>query len=292
MASSCLQRQRRSLAVQRADHFLMKRAYFFLSCFFPVLFACNAPQENAGAKDSALFKALDSIQRVAKDPMDEWMDEDSISCEDLNNKSIVFRIARQHAFLSSYSGTIDTTNTLVLKGHFIDNKTEQTLVWIADYPMPSCGDGCNLVMLFSCEDKAKLLLNINTGVFTKENVRDLNNDGVLEIITESSVCRMGECHSHYEVFNLAGTVQNFLYKAHSYSLVEESWGDNYEGYFDKGETLLVEISPKLVDDGNGIYKIKQVREVKTFNGGKTIAEITGNMIRRIDSSFVPLKKIK
>lgn len=265
----------------------MNRTLLLFSVCF--LFACSPPRENPTAKKDSV-SARDSFSE--ENYSDEGEFYENISCADLENKSVVLHYAKDHAF-SSYD-TFDTTNVLVLKGHFINSQTEQTLVWVADYPMPSSGDGCNLVMLFSCDQVARLLMNITTGVFTKENVRDLDNDGVLEIVAESSICRMGECHSHYDIFNLADTVQHMLYSAHTYSqLEEESWGDNYEGYFKKGDTLRDSISSRLVrNPGDNAYKVMQVRKVEIYNGGKKVKEMEQQKIIRVDSSLVPLKEVR
>lgn len=270
---------------------MIRVVFLFFFCGF--LFACHSPQENAAAGDSALRKALDSAIHADELDIDEGEFYENISCADLENKSVIFHFAKAHAF-TSYINTFDTSNVLLIKGHFIDNKTEQTLVWIADYPMPSCGDGCNLVMLFNCGSVARLLMNFNAGVFTKENVRDLDNDGVLEIVAESGICRMGECHSNYDIFNLADTVQNMLYHAHTYSMLEEeNWGDNYEGYFKKGDTLRDSIGSRLVRaPGDNVYKVMQVRKVEIYNGGKKVKEMEQQKIVRIDSSIVPLKEVK
>jgi hypothetical protein len=279
------------VAIQRGDHFRMKRACFFLFSFFFVASACNSPKgKDSEDTLSAAASARDSI--AGEDYSDEGEYYENLSCDDLRDKNVLLHFAMQHAFTSSPTSSFDTSQIVAVSGHFIDNKSLQTLVWIADYPMPSCGDGCNLVMLFSCDHVARMIFSTTAGVFSKEDVRDLNGDGVLEIIAGNSICRMGECHEHYEIFNLADTAKNVLYHAHSFSYVEETWGDNYEGYFKKGDTISVAISPTLVDAGNGILKIKQVREVKTYNGGKTIDGIRADLITGFDSAVVSLKKIK
>src|ERR1044071_6908274 len=109
----------------------MKRT-LFLFCFSIFLFACRSPENNRLKEDSIAAAMRDSLSE--EEHSDEGEYYENLSCDDLRDKKVLLHFAEEYPF--GYTGSFDTSETLVMEGHFIDNKSMQTLVWIRDYPMP------------------------------------------------------------------------------------------------------------------------------------------------------------
>ncbi len=215
--------------------------------------------------------------------------DDSVSCEELGNKKIISHFIEEARSEIGVFETADTSNMFLVNGHFTDKNSTQTLVWIEAYGLPSSGDGSNLLMLFSCGKNAKMIFCTTCGVFSKNDIRDLNGDGLSDMISESSIDRMGECHDDYRIFNLKDIKMNLLYEARNDSYICDS-SDNYD-FLKRGDTIERSISHQLTDKNNDhVFEIRQVRKITTFYGGKTKSEIAKREKTTVDSCIIPLKK--
>lgn len=268
----------------------MRRFVFFLVCFSLFLFDCNYPQEKKSEADSI-------PAAVVRDPLSEedYSDEgefyENLSCDDLENKSVIYHLASENRFLELED--YDTSAVLILRGHFISADSISTLIMLPGMSGPPCGTGCNLLLLYTCGSVARFAYSDNTGSFTAKDVKDLDADGIPEIFTEYGMMRMGECSDYTIIYNLKGGKRNTLYEGYSHSSIGCGFGDMNAASFHKGDTLGVEIKSELIDsDKDGVFEVKEIREFKICNGGTTEKEIMDRQIVRIDSTFVPLKKIK
>ena len=270
----------------------------YSSCLF--LWSCSnttdrSREQDSMFRDSVAKSKADSIAnrryKVVDDPS-LWYDLDAVfdtmQCTTLHDRKLLLGIAMQND-LHVENGDIDTSDVRFFVGHFSDSDSLQTLVLMSGYDMPSCGDGCNKAMLFSCDPKVHLLWAGFTPYFTESCIRDLDKDGVLEIIATSSVEHMGECHSRYEILNLKNRELNELYSSDSYSYVSCGFAEEYD-IFDKGDSISAVIKDSLVDpDHDGIFQVCTMRKRCYFNGGKTESQIVDKQLEKVDTVVVSLK---
>lgn len=210
------------------------------------------------------------------------------SCDDLENKKVIY----QQALLArpGDASEIDTSEILVVRDHFICKDSISTLIRVEAHAGLSCGNGCNLLMLFSCSEHPKMIWSGPVGEFTKDSIRDLNNDGIVEIINHSGTAWMGECDSYYQIFNFAGGKQNMLYKTFGYSYIGCGFGNESVNHRKAGDTIGLNIKTELIDaDHNSIFEAKQYREYQIFNGGKTEKEAAQREIHKCDTLVISLK---
>jgi hypothetical protein len=253
---------------------------FFISCIC-LLIACNSQQTKSGIP-------ADSIAAADDPNMDDGDFFDTLSCADLDNRKIIYDQLKEN---DSYGFiNYDTSNVMVVRGHFISKDSISTLVFIPGDSGPPCGTGCNMILLYSCGEKARLVFSGWSGWFSEDDIEDLNNDGILEIITGYEIMNMGECGSYYQIKNYASGKENILHESSSYSVVECGGGDETIGRHKKGDTIGIDVTSELIDPENDhIFEVKEFRKYRIHNGGKTEDQVVENEIHKYDTIIVPLK---
>ena len=241
--------------------------------------------------DSVIQKGI-STDSVAQDDYSKDDDQlDNLTCDALDNKNVIYRQMMEN---DSY-GFIkyDTSDILIVHGHFISADSNSTLVLIPGDSGPPCGSGCNMLLLYSCGEKTKLVLNLFSGSFSRKDICDLDNDGILEIITGYEIMNMGECMDCYQIKNFANGKENILFESYSNSVIGCGGGDQSISWKKKGDTVGTEIKTALIDpDHDSIFEVREFREFKIFNGGKTEDQAIEREIHKYDTIVVPLKKLK
>jgi hypothetical protein len=260
-----------------------------LFVFIALIFSCTSPQKNE--RDAKLYAdSVASVQYSDSLTDDAAMDdpEQVITCDELENISTIMQQVKEN---DSY-GFIhyDSTQTLVLHGHFISADSVSTLVLVSGDSGPPCGTGCNMLLLYRCDSVAGLVLTENAGWFSEADVRDLDGDGVMEIITGYDWMNMGECASYFQVFNFKGGKSNLLFENSSYDYFGCGYGDENVKNYKKGDTIGLTLKTDLIDpDHDHIYEVNEYRDYKIFNGGKTEDEVLKKAEHTYDTVIVKLK---
>jgi hypothetical protein len=139
-------------------------------------------------------------------------------------------------------------------------------------------------MIISCQnDKIHLDWFGQEGELLDENFRDLDGDGIKEIIVEKSMMWMGECVDNYEILNFQSGERNVHFATRSYSVIECGGEDLL--FFKKGDTLAVQIENKIIAQDQA-FIVKQKRFIKIHNGGESYEAVVKNMIERTDERYI------
>lgn len=217
----------------------------------------------------------------------------SFDCNLLADKAFIYQVAKsiidQHD--SPYIWNLsdpDSSEFFSTEDYFTNSKTKTRLVLIGGNAGMSAGSADNLLILFSCEDTFNILWSGQLGNITPTNIKDLNGDGIKEIICTSSMMYMGECNDSYSIFNFKDKEQNFLFQVHSRSIIDCGF-DNAIEIHEPGDTLEVNFDCALLNRNNQNFSVRQVRMIKTHGGGKTYDEILKNIRVVSDTTIIKMK---
>lgn len=217
----------------------------------------------------------------------------SFNCNLLADKVFIYEVAKSiidkhdspHIWNLSEP---DSSEFFSTEDYFIDSNSKNRLVLIGGYAGMSAGSADNLLILFSCEDTFNILWSGQLGNISLSDIKDLNGDGVKEIICTSYTMYMGECVDSYSIFNFKDKEQNFLFEAHSRSIIDCGFDNTIESH-ESGDTLEINFDCALINRNNQKFEVRQVQTIKTHNGGKTYDEILKNIRVELDTSFINLK---
>ena len=201
-------------------------------------------------------------------------------------KSVIDKHDNEHIWNLSEVGTEDFFST---EDYFTNTKTKDRLVLMGGDAGGSAGTANNLLMLLSCTaDTFKIVWAEQTGDLGPKDIKDLNNDGIKEIICRSSMMWMGECTDQYTISNFKNGTKNILYTAKSFSLID-CGKDNLSESYQKGDTLesMLDCIPVRSDEGK--YIIRQIRKTKIHSGGRSDEEILKNLKTIADTTDVKLE---
>ncbi len=186
------------------------------------------------------------------------------------------------------SPPVDTSRFFSIEDYFIDAKIKSRLVWIGFDAGMSTGTANNLLMLLNCADTPVLIWSAQVGLINKDEIKDLNNDGVKGIVCTSSMTWMGECNDSYSIFNFKGGHQNILFIANSQSFID-CGNDNYNERYKKGDTLENKRKCILLPSGKSKYwQVKQVQTLKIHNRGKTDMEVLNQLKTFINTTYTEI----
>jgi hypothetical protein len=220
--------------------------------------------------------------------------EHLFDCNSLTDKKNIYEIAK--SIINDGNNEhiwnlhdIDTTDFFTTEDYFTNPKTKNRLVLIGGNAGLSAGTATNLLILFSCSDT--VIWAGQVGNLTE--IADVNGDGIMEIIINTGSAWMGEINEWYEIFNFKDGKQNFLFTAHSKSVIDND-GDsdvffNLPEYYKKGDTLENSFDCSLIKHNENEYGVKQIRTVKIHNGGQTEKEILKRMRVFTDTTIINLK---
>jgi hypothetical protein len=180
---------------------------------------------------------------------------------------------------------VDTSHIFTTEDYFTNAATKNRLVLVKGSAGLSAGTANNLLILFACADSLQMVWAGQVGQFTQENIRDLNNDGIKEIVCTSEALWMGECNKSFTIFNFKNGKRNFLYSAHSSTVL----GCGYDNLsdFKQGDTLETEITPTLLRKDKG-YMVQQVTTIKVHNGGDSTEAVIDNVLLLRDTAMIEL----
>lgn len=219
--------------------------------------------------------------------------EQKFNCNSLADKNVIFEIA--NSILDKHDNDqiwnlseIDTTDFFTVEDFFINSKTKNRLVLVGGIAGGSSGSADNLLILFSCSDTFNVVWAGQVGDFTQADIADLNGDGIKEIISNPGAVWMGECFDTYEIFNFKDGKQNFIYAAHSTSVID-CGRDNLSEIFKLGDTLESKFDCSLQRLKDNEYGVREIHTIKVHNGGQTDAEIFKNLQTTFDTTDIKLK---
>lgn len=216
----------------------------------------------------------------------------SIDCGILADKGVVCSIA--NSILESGDNeniwnlsTLDTTKYFTVEDYFTNKAAKDRLVLIGGEAGLSAGSANNLMLLLSCTDSVRVLWSGQVGNIEKDGIRDLNGDGIREIICQLGMTWMGECSEYYHIFNFKKGQLQSLFQASSSSVLDcglDSLGATYK----QGDTIETTLACTLVPNRERRCQVQQIRTVKVHNGGVTNDEIKMNLTTAVDTVFIDL----
>ena len=240
----------------------------------PSFLACNSFSE------SKHLEVIGGQKEIVK------LEETQIDCLKPVNRSEIYNIAK--SILDKQENEeiwnlheLDTTEFFVTDDYFTNPKTKTRLVLIGGIAGLSAGTEDNMLLLFSCADSLKVIFSAQWGDFAQSDIKDVNGDGIKEIIYQSSMMWMGECNDSYSIFNFLDGNQNVLFSANSFSILGcglENLSDRYK----KGDTLEIKSDCSLTKVNNK-YNVKNIQTIKVHNGGRTDEEIEKKLIEIRDT---------
>lgn len=186
---------------------------------------------------------------------------------------------------------IDSADIQILRGHFSKTEEIEYLAVCGGKAGLSSGDADNLILKISC--------NKNNNQFSvdwvsqgskikQEDIKDLDKDGLDEIIQTNSYTWMGECGETIHIFNLKNNRLNTLYKSTARSVID--CGGSFAGYSQVRDTLATEVKIELKDTNNdGIFELIENKKFLIHNGGTTEEEIIAGLISKEKVNLLDLK---
>ncbi len=230
----------------------MRSLYLILLFSLISLSACNFPKVNKASTET-----------------------EKLTCADLADIDQIIPIAtstinaHKNDNIWNLSTPVDTSRFFSIEDYFIDAKRKSRLVWLGFDAGMSAGSANNLLMLFNCADTPVLIWSAQVGLINKDEIKDLNQDGIKEIVCTRSMMWMGECNESYNIFNFKGGHQNILFAANSQSYID-CGNENYNERYKIGDTLENSSECLLMPPGkSSSWQVKQIHTLKIHNGGKT-----------------------
>jgi hypothetical protein len=214
-------------------------------------------------------------------------------CNSLSDKKVIYSIAK--SIIDKHDNEqiwnlyeIDTTDFLSIEDYFTNTRSKNRLVLIGGRAGMSSGTADNLLILFSCSDTFHVVWAGQVGDFKQSDIKDLDGDGIKEIVCNSGMIWMGECDENYNIFNFKNGKQNLVYSAHSTSFID-CGKDNFDELFKLGDTLEHKFDCLLLKTKDNEYSVQQIQTSKIHNGGHTDEEIIKNLKVNIDTTTIGLK---
>lgn len=197
------------------------------------------------------------------------------NCNVLTNKIKLFAIAdsllkiKYHPNIINLQ-TIDSSDVIIFEDNFIFPDKKSTMVFFSAEAGFSSGNSTYLLILFHCKNgKAEIIWSGQENLFNKKNIKDLNADGVQEVVNISGAAWMSSENELFEIINFKNATRNVLY-----STLSNTQRDYFEeDWYQLGDTISCVYQNKIIDaEDSRIIKIQQIKTVKLFNGGTTQKE--------------------
>jgi hypothetical protein len=163
--------------------------------------------------------------------------------------------------------TIDSSGIIVFEDNFIYPCKKSKMVFFSGEAGFSSGNSNCLLILFHCgNNKAKIIWAGQTNLFKKENINDLNGNGIKEIVSTSGAAWMSSVRELFEIISFKNGKRNTLY-----STLSNTQRDYFEeDWYNIGDTISCVYQNKILPNNQlGVIRVKQTKTVKLFNGGKT-----------------------
>lgn len=215
----------------------------------------------------------------------------TINCNSVITKKMIYHIADSMINEAENDevwnlSEIDTTNFFSKDDYFTNTKTKSRLVLVDGTAGMSAGTADNILILFDCSDSLKITWVGQVGDFQESDIRDLTGDGIKEIICTSESVWMGSCDKSYSIFNFKNGKRNYIYSAHSSSVLGCGY-DNLEEY-KPGDTLETEFDCSVLHRDKDEFMIQQIRTIKIHNGGDSTEAVINNAQLQRDTALVKL----
>ncbi len=180
--------------------------------------------------------------------------------------------------------SVDTVDMKVYEDNFVSASYKSKLIILQGEAGLSAGNANKLYLILTCQnDEIHLDWFGQEGELRDENFRDLDGDGIKEIIIEKSMMWMGGCEDHFEILNFQSGERNVLLASRSYSLID--CGVESFQSFKKGDTLEIQIQNTIIQDEN-YFVLELAREIKIYNGGLSYTDIVRRLIEKKDTVFI------
>ena len=196
-------------------------------------------------------------------------------CNELKINSKLFSIADSILKIETHPNivnlhSVDTTDVTVLEDYFIypDNKSKMVF-FVGEAGFSSGNSNCLLILFHCTNNSAKIIWTGQSNLFKKENFKDLDGDGVKEIINTSGANWLSSRNELFEIINFKNGKRKTLY-----STLSNTQRDYFEeDWYCLGDTISCTYKNTILESDNaGIIKIKQIKTIKLYNGGKTREE--------------------
>lgn len=172
---------------------------------------------------------------------------------------------------------LDTNEYWVYEGHFVNTSVKNKLVLLGGKAGESAGTEDNLLILFDAKDPKKILWAGQTGDILKEQVKDLNGDGITEVVVTKSNTYMGECSEIFEIISFRKAKREILFSKRSWSVIDCGSQEVWKMY-KMGDTLQAQYVHELVSVKDNVYQVREKGLVKIHAGGSTDKEMKAKLI--------------
>ena len=173
---------------------------------------------------------------------------------------------------------LDTGEFWSSEDYFIKSGVKNKLVLLGGKAGASAGTEDNLLIIFDDRDPKKILWSGQTGDIAKNQVRDLDGDGIKELVFTKSNTYMGECSAAFEIVSFRDAKRKILFSRRSRSVIdcgsEEVWK-----LYKIGDTLQSQYVHEIVPAANGGYEVKESGDIKIYAGGRTNKEMKAKLIK-------------
>jgi hypothetical protein len=219
--------------------------------------------------------------------------EQQFDCNKLSERKVIYEIANSiienHNNENIWNLTeIDTTEYFTKEDYFINSRTKNRIVILGGNAGLSSGTANNLLLLLDCTNSLKIVWSGQIGEINPSDIKDINEDGIKEIVCTSSTIWMGECNDNYNIFNFKGGKQNMIFNANSNSVLD-CGKDNLADQFKIGDTLENKFDCAIIKLNNKEFNIQKIQTSKIHSGGLTDTEIMKNLKIFTDTTFIKLK---
>ena len=223
------------------------------------------------------------ILKIAK------MSKSIYTCDELQNNKKLYSIADSILQLETHPNiinlhVIDSTDITVFEDYFIYPDKKSKMMFFSGEAGFSSGNSTYLLILFHCKNaKAEIIWSGQSAMFVKNNIKDLNGDGVKEIIISSGAAWMSSEVELFEIINFKNGKRNTLY-----STLSNTQQDYFEeDWYCLDDTISCTYKNMIMDSGKAeMIKIKQTKTVQLFNGGKTKEEAFKNSKIKANSTII------
>lgn len=175
----------------------------------------------------------------------------------------------------------------IKKDYFTNLRIKDNLVIFEGEAGVSAGNASNLLLLLACQDTLQIVYAAQVGEIDTLNLRDLNKDGLKEIIVTQGMAWQGECNETYSINTFANYQHHKLFSANSQSFL--ACGSENIDFTSIGDTLENWNNCSIMQQ-NDHYFVKKIRTIKIHHGGKNYKEIEKQATVKVDTLLIEIKK--
>jgi hypothetical protein len=220
-------------------------------------------------------------------------EEEKYDCSSIQTNRVLYKIAKSVINASDNPriwnlSDVDTAGVFITEDYFVSSKSKHFLIRMKGEAGLSSGNANNLLMIVSCSDGIQIIWSGQVGEFNQSDIKDLNNDGIKEIVIQAGMMWMGECNESFNIINFADGTENTIYSVQSKSVVDCGF-DNLAERYKMGDTLENRYDCRVEYVGSNEYEVNQIHTAKINNGGQTDDEIISALTITSDSTRIKIK---